>query len=412
MATATHQIIDAEKTFTPVQAEIVVKEYACAICYGRLTMRHIPNESRMFVECPLHGNVCDCGRVTHATAAIALENAYKGYYKAISAFPDLWGGLWKQGVKRDHAAKIVHESVCALCGRMISMSLILKSGEKRINTENVTLSCPTHGDVGTNGWGFVKTKDYKFIPPIEEKAALRAAASRGPLVVPDASNTDDIPVRPFFTKLGSVGIGDRFEKSATDHFTVVFIGKKDNSESKFRRLYKKNPDELNIRLPGRTLTDIFYMPYQCYRQGGLVASAETSNSGHLQWKYFRDPETFEVEISGGIARTMRGSRMLDARVETDQPIYQDANGNDHFIKASAKLQMCISELTEINGTPNVGYFELNLNTESDINTLYTELLQHEKIGLKQGLNLAGMKFVLSRRQDDTGYAVHLDGLIG
>lgn len=141
-----------DETFTQNDAEKVVEKFVCAVCWSDLQVVYIPNEARALVVCIEHGNVCYCGRVTHATVSIEMENAYKNYYKAIHNLPDLWGGKIHEGFEREHAVRIARENVCKVCGQMLLPQV-------SFTTQKYDVICNYHGSVSDCGY----IKKDKFV---------------------------------------------------------------------------------------------------------------------------------------------------------------------------------------------------------------------------------------------------------
>lgn len=146
-------MLSEDDTFTQTEAPVIVDKFVCGVCHGPLYIVDQPGTPRVLVICPEHGNVCHCGRVTHATVSIEMERAYKTFYSAIRALPDLWGSLIQQGFERTHAFKIRKDYVCAVCGSPIFVA-------SRITDENVELECTRHGNINT--CGYVKKTEYTY----------------------------------------------------------------------------------------------------------------------------------------------------------------------------------------------------------------------------------------------------------
>ena len=84
---------DADDSFDPFEAEQVVRDYACGVCYSQLTQLYQPGDRRVLVVCPEHGNVTRVGRVMWATVDIRMAQAKFNFPHAVRALPDLWGEL-------------------------------------------------------------------------------------------------------------------------------------------------------------------------------------------------------------------------------------------------------------------------------------------------------------------------------
>lgn len=142
-----------DDTFDPSECDMIVEKFVCGVCHGPLNIIDIPYERRVLIVCIEHGNVCNCGRVTHSTVGIELERSYKKYYSAIRALPDLWGELANEGFEREHAFRVIKDYVCAICGaKLIPYT--------RPNDKNTDVCCTRHGNV--NICGYVKKQNFKF----------------------------------------------------------------------------------------------------------------------------------------------------------------------------------------------------------------------------------------------------------
>lgn len=81
---------DEDNTFSQNEAPQVMKKYCCPICWGDLSEIYIQGESRVIVACPLHGNVCEIGRIMKSSANLMMEKAHFQYAVVIRNLPDLW----------------------------------------------------------------------------------------------------------------------------------------------------------------------------------------------------------------------------------------------------------------------------------------------------------------------------------
>lgn len=138
---------DDDNTFSQSEVDTVISDYVCPVCTGDLQYFYIPNNPRVVVVCPIHGNVCDIGRVTRNTVSIESEKSFRSYQEVIRNLSDLWGDMIHEGLERHKAEKMMHTHVCAVCGGQLYM--YLKEGD------TVDLECQRH-----NLHRFVKSGGY------------------------------------------------------------------------------------------------------------------------------------------------------------------------------------------------------------------------------------------------------------
>lgn len=139
--------------FEPLEAQMVMSQYVCAVCHSILLSFQWPNSDRVVIVCPTHGNVEHCGRVTKATVQIEEERAYRHYHEVIRNLPDLWGALINEGFDYERAKAIRKDYVCKKCSGPLYQELIIG------DSEHVNLVCPQHGNI--NKVGYVrKGHDY------------------------------------------------------------------------------------------------------------------------------------------------------------------------------------------------------------------------------------------------------------
>lgn len=132
--------------FEPLEADMVMSQYVCAVCHSILLAFEWPGSNRKVVVCPQHGNVEHCGRVTKATVKIEEERAYRLYHEVIRNLPDLWGALLNEGFDYNRAAKIRKDYVCKTCSGPLYLELIV--GDR----EHVNLVCSKHGNINKVGY--------------------------------------------------------------------------------------------------------------------------------------------------------------------------------------------------------------------------------------------------------------------
>jgi len=94
-----------DNTFTQAEAPRVIKHYCCPVCWGELSEIYIQGEARVVIACPVHGNVCDIGRIMKSSAALMMEKAHFQYAVVIRNLPDLWGQFRDQP-KKSRAASL------------------------------------------------------------------------------------------------------------------------------------------------------------------------------------------------------------------------------------------------------------------------------------------------------------------
>lgn len=147
-----------DNTFSQDEIGMVVEKYVCPVCYGQLVVVWIPNlDDRVLITCPEHGNVCQIGRITHATVSIQSDNAYRNFHKVIRNLPDLWGDLINQGFERTQAGKITQHSVCEVCGGR----LIMQSRPDYPHMNVVDIVCSSrHGNI--NDTGYVRREEFVY----------------------------------------------------------------------------------------------------------------------------------------------------------------------------------------------------------------------------------------------------------
>lgn len=136
-------VVSEDDSFAQDETSPIVKEFVCGVCYGEIHEVFIPNEARVLLVCFEHGNICNCGRVTKNTVSIEMERSYKTYYAAINALPDIWPDLIERGFTREHAIRVAHGNVCAICGQPLSATL----GKN----DRYDVACNRHGNVSICG---------------------------------------------------------------------------------------------------------------------------------------------------------------------------------------------------------------------------------------------------------------------
>lgn len=204
-----------------------------------------------------------------------------------------------------------------------------------------------------------------------------------------------------FMKLGKIRKGDRGGKNGAprdlDHFRVTFMdGAKSKAlEDAFRKTYGPEPTEINVRVPYNEIHRFWDANYECYKQGGLVAQAGSTENGDY-WIFYRDPESSEVLVRNGSAVGEEGRIFLSNNpCDVNKPIYYNANKEPVMLDPVGRLQVVIPELAGI----EVGYFEFTPTSPRDIRTLSAELSAFDAIAKSFGKGLAGVPFKLIRRKE-------------
>lgn len=381
-----HPIIDPDLTFRQGETAIILKDYVCAVCNLELAVIEIPNNERVFIVCPDHGNVCLCGRVMRSTASMKIERTVRDYYPLIAAFPDLFGSIWQNGIPRDRAEKIKHDYVCALCGIRLESFLILDQFGKTVQ-DSVTLKCHHgHGNVGLNGIGMVRQSEYVHIPPVKWREFLR---KRG--AAPTVTPVDRLKNTESFEKLGVITYGNRDDGAVNDSFKFVIFGGKPKLLESIRAEFGNDPKSIRVRIP----SPILQSTLDCFAKGALIARA-IKDGDNYRWDYFRDPETQEIEIRGGTARTLIGLRMQGVTIDPTKPIYHNAKGKPFPLQRVTRLRMVIP-LKD----PVLGYFETSFKDddatiiEEGVKAIHNQCFENGKM-------VSEVPLTLSLYKDDSG----------
>ena len=82
--------------FTDAEAETVIRDYVCPVCFGNLTPYHIPGTWTNVIVCNEHGNVEQIGRVSKRAVEIQEEEAHYAFKDVVRNLSDLWGELIPQ----------------------------------------------------------------------------------------------------------------------------------------------------------------------------------------------------------------------------------------------------------------------------------------------------------------------------
>lgn len=210
---------------------------------------------------------------------------------------------------------------------------------------------------------------------------------------------------PAFIKLGRIKKGDRLGKNNAprdlDHFRITFQPGTNAAdlEKAFFAAYEKEPKELNVRFASHNPDDVWSASYECYKKGGLVAKASSNENG-AYWEFYRDPETSEVLISGGMPRGEAGRAFIEKPVDVTAPIYFNQAKEPQYMKPTGRLQVVIPELTRIGTKAVVGFFEFCPRSPRDIRNISGELAMYAAFAKAAGKTINGVPFKLIRRQED------------
>lgn len=351
-------IIDHDLTFTQAESRIILNEYVCALCLSDLHIIEIPNHERVFIVCPEHKNVCLTGRVMRSTASMRVERSHREFFPMVAAMPDLFGGIWMNGIPENVATDIVKHCVCALDGGMLLRSLIRDEKGKPVDGLETIVCQRCRTNVGTNGIGFVRQHEYQFIPPLEWRKFLKVrAAAPAPSPFIYDSRTD---VRSF-DKLGVItyGVRPEFEdEKKQDYFQVTFYRGKSDLAKRLKDILGEEPKQLRVRLPFHVASSSL----DCFYKGALTARAVPDGNG-WRWEYYRDPDTQEIEIRGGRAITVTGHRLMSNPVDLVKPIFTNRKGKSFPLRHYARLRFILPDLAEVNGKPTPGYFEMSFKDD-------------------------------------------------
>ena len=188
-----------------------------------------------------------------------------------------------------------------------------------------------------------------------------------------------------------------------DHLNVVMVDRTSKLGEMVKSIYGTAPKNINIRFLSSSLESSFYQGLECYRKGALTARAKIV-AGEWAWDYFRDPDTHDILIRGGAARTLEGVRMLQSGVDLNQPIFTDSKGTSHFLERTGHLRFVIPELVDINGIPVVGYFEMTFR-DAACDRVFENIQEVKKYGFQAGRMLPELPLVLSLENTDNSEQV-------
>lgn len=240
-----------------------------------------------------------------------------------------------------------------------------------------------------------------------------------------------------FIKLGQIRKGDKvqgkrpdgstYEKPVDlDYFRVTFlksvssgiskVSLAETIEKRFREVYGDRPTAINIRFADHEVNSVWDANYECYKQGGLVAKAGSTAERGLYWIFYRDPDTMETIVSDERARNAAGADLMEKPIDLNEPIYKNKKGDPFFLEPVGRLKVVIPELADL----AVGYFEFRPESPRDIRNISAEMGAFDAIARQYGKTIAGIPFVLRRREEDVSkridgklvadksWVVHLD----
>ena len=204
-----------------------------------------------------------------------------------------------------------------------------------------------------------------------------------------------------FWKLGAIHKGAPKTENGPgkdlDYFRMTYMpGKKARElEAAFLAAYGPKPTDINVRLNGLRVSDVWDVNYVCYKQGGLIAQAGSNINGPY-WIYYRDPENIEsILVRGGAAVGMAGREFMDKPIDLTAPIYYNAKKEPQCLELEGRLQVVIPELKHL----EVGYFEFVPGSPRDLRNISSELAAYEAVAKAFGKTINGIPFRLLRREE-------------
>lgn len=203
-----------------------------------------------------------------------------------------------------------------------------------------------------------------------------------------------------FLKLGSIRKGEKDDRGVPrdlSYFRVTFMNhpRQKDIEKAFVDAYGDRPTSISVRFAYPDVSSVWDAKYECYKQGGLYASASSTEDRGLYWEFYRDPDTAEVHISGGSARTQHGAELLTLPIDLSKPIYRNSKGEPQFMSPVGRLEVVVPEVAKV----AVGYFEFRPESPRDIRNISAELNAIHMIASQYGKSLLGIPFKLFRREE-------------
>lgn len=203
-----------------------------------------------------------------------------------------------------------------------------------------------------------------------------------------------------FLRLGHIRKGEKDERGIPhdlSYFRVTFLNhpRKDEIERVFRSVYGDCPVSINVRFAYPEVSRVWDAAYECYKKGGLFAKASSTEERGLYWEFYRDLDTAEVHISGGLPRTARGGELLATPIDLSKPIYHNSKKEPQFMTPVGRLEVVIPEVAAV----AVGYFEFRPESARDIRNISAELNMTYMIASQYEKSLLGIPFKLFRREE-------------
>jgi len=237
-------------------------------------------------------------------------------------------------------------------------------------------------------------------------------------------------VQESFLKLGQIRKGDKDEEGRPrdlDYFRVTFLPWKTKDgqdgaallEKRFLEQYGPRPTEINIRLAYPDVRKVWDANFECYKKGGMFASACTDATG-AHWIFRRDDTTNEVIIRDGQAVNDEGVRFLTQPLDIHAPLYSYKSTKGEMVQVGfdpvGHLFVVVRELADL----AVGFFEFRPESPRDIRNISSELASFDLFAKQAGKDISGMPFILRRRDEQvpkrignqlsrgSSWVVHLD----
>jgi hypothetical protein len=234
-----------------------------------------------------------------------------------------------------------------------------------------------------------------------------------------------------FGKIGQIRKGEKDESGKMhdlDYFRVTFRKGEEEAKKMFFIAYGERPQKLNIRLAFPEIERVWDANLECYSKGGMIAKAASTPERGWYWIFYRDHDSGEVYIRNGIAVNEEGSRLIEAGVDPEKPVYtysvnrKQEDGSTKkvqvgaFLEPVGRLHVVIPEVAQV----AVGYFEFRPTSLNDIGNISAELGGIEWLARQAGKTITGIPMILSRREDEisknmqgklsrgTSWLVHID----
>ena len=206
-----------------------------------------------------------------------------------------------------------------------------------------------------------------------------------------------------FVKIGRINKGEaKGDKGQVgpdlDYFRVTFYDDAQQEADLFLETYGERPKEINIRLPFPDIDRVWMYQYECYKKGGMIASAGGTEETGLKWIYLRDPDTDDLIIKNGMALDIRGEDFIKEGVDIEKPIYEYKNKKGKmmpsFLEPYGRLRVIIPELLSL------GFLQFTVKSIYDINSITDEMLGIDMTAGLAGKTIANIPLILFRRVDN------------